>query len=532
MYNAHFGFPEPPFSIAPDPRYLYMSERHREALAHLLYGVESDGGFVLLTGEVGTGKTTVCRCLLEQLPAHCNVAFILNPKLSVPELLSTVCDEFGIAYPSGTDSIKVFTDRINAYLLDAHAKGRKTVLIIDEAQNLSSDVLEQMRLLTNLETNQRKLLQIILLGQPELRDMLARPELRQLAQRIIARYHLVALSAEEGSAYVQHRLAVAGVRNELFPQRVLHQLHQLSGGIPRLINVLCDRALLGAYVQGKPQVDRKTLAKAAREVFGAAGTKPGFTARWAKWLLSLLLLGAAAATAYSYLAQKPQPAAKAVTPLPAQTRLPVPPVPATDLSWPARQPVEFSEVLAYQSIFRLWGAAWLPTTQESPCDQAEAQGLRCLSERGGLDTLHRLNRPAVLKLYDQNGSAYYAALTRLKTGSANLVLGTEARTVALEALASDWRGEFTVLWRLPPGHQGSLRPGTHEPAVAWLDKLLAQHFQRAPNANPKFYDAAMVEEVKRFQLTNGLQPDGVVGPTTLISLENVAASGIPLLREP
>ena len=527
MYNAHFGFSEPPFSIAPDPRYLYMSERHREALAHLLYGVESDGGFVLLTGEVGTGKTTVCRCLLEQLPEHCNVAFILNPKLSVPELLSTICDEFRIAYPPGADSIKVFTDLINAYLLDAHAKGRKPVLIIDEAQNLSGDVLEQMRLLTNLETNQRKLLQIILLGQPELRDMLARPELRQLAQRVIARYHLDALSREESEAYVKHRLAVAGVRGELFPQRVLSKLYRLSSGIPRLINVLCDRALLGTYVQGKTEVDRKTLVKAAREIFGVEGAKPGHPNHWVKWLFGLLMLGVAGATAYSYYNGKTHPVAKAI-PQPAASFIPVP---TTDLSWPARQPVEFSEVLAYQTIFRLWGAAWLPTNQESPCAQAETQGLRCLADQGGLDTLRSLNRPAVLKLYDKKGNAYYAALTRLKGESANLVLGTDARTVMLEALALSWHGEFTILWRLPPAYRDTIRPGYREPAVAWLDKLLAQHFQRTPQASPRAYDASMVEEVKRFQLANGLQPDGAVGPVTLISLENVAASGIPLLRE-
>ena len=190
MYNAYFGFKEAPFSIAPDPRYLYMTGQHREALAHLVYGLNSEGGCILLTGEVGTGKTTVCRCLLNQIPENTSIAFILNPKLSVQELLAAICDEFRITYAEDNSSVKVFVDLINAYLLDAHAGGRRTVLIIDEAQNLSAEVLEQLRLLTNLETNQRKLLQIILIGQPELKDKLSRPELRQLSQRIIARYHL------------------------------------------------------------------------------------------------------------------------------------------------------------------------------------------------------------------------------------------------------------------------------------------------------------------------------------------------------
>ena len=194
MYIEHFGLKEIPFSIAPDPRYLYMSDGHREALAHLLYGMNSDGGFVLLTGEVGTGKTTVCRRLLESVPQDAEIAFILNPKLTVSELLASVCDEFGVSYPEGNASIKVFVDRISAYLLGACESGKRAVLIIEEAQNLSPEVLEQLRLLTNLETDRRKLLQIILLGQPELREILGRPELRQLSQRITARYHLGPLS--------------------------------------------------------------------------------------------------------------------------------------------------------------------------------------------------------------------------------------------------------------------------------------------------------------------------------------------------
>ena len=232
------------------------------------------GGFVLLTGEVGAGKTTVCRCLLEQIPESCDVAYIFNPKLTVEELLSTICAEFGITCPPGNTSVKVYIDCINAYLLDAHARGRHTVLIIDEAQNLSADVLEQLRLLTNLETNQRKLLQIILLGQPELAAMLARPELRQLAQRIIARYHLGPLGKQEVAAYVQHRLGVSGAQRQLFPLALMGPLYRLSGGIPRIINVLCDRALLGTYAQSKEKVDRATLKQAAREVFHNPAAQP------------------------------------------------------------------------------------------------------------------------------------------------------------------------------------------------------------------------------------------------------------------
>ena len=266
MYRQYFGFAEAPFSIAPDPRFLYLSQRHQEALAHLLYGVNGDGGFVLLTGEVGSGKTTICRCLLEQIPDNCDVAYIFNPKLTVEELLSTICLEIGICYPPGNRSVKIFIDFINSHLLRAHAKGQRTVLIIDEAQNLAADVLEQMRLLTNLETNERKLLQIILIGQPELASMLERRELRQLSQRIVARYHLDPLSKKEVAAYVRHRLEVSGGKSHLIPEQLIGRLYRLSGGVPRLINVLCDRALLGTYVQGNERVDKATLEQAAREV--------------------------------------------------------------------------------------------------------------------------------------------------------------------------------------------------------------------------------------------------------------------------
>jgi general secretion pathway protein A len=286
MYQNHFGLREAPFSIAPNPRYLYMSQRHQEALAHLLYGLGGDGGFVLLTGEVGAGKTTICRCLLEQVPESCDVAYIFNPKLTAVELLSTICAEFHISVPVANTSIKVFIDQINNYLLSAHARGRNTVLIIDEAQNLAIDVLEQMRLLTNLETNQRKLLQIILIGQPELATMLEQPELRQLAQRIVARYHLGSLTRSEVAAYVGHRLAVSGVQRHLFPAALSGDLFRLSRGVPRVVNVLCDRALLGAFVKGRDKVSRAILSQAAKEAFH----HPVKASRSLLWPLSFALV--------------------------------------------------------------------------------------------------------------------------------------------------------------------------------------------------------------------------------------------------
>src|SRR2546423_11188976 len=299
MYTKFFGLKHEPFSIAPDPRYLFMSERHREALAHLLYGVNGGGGFVLLSGEIGAGKTTVCRCFLEQIPRRCNVAYIFNPKLTVDELLMSICLEFGIPYEHqgpGMPTVKDYVDALTQFLLKTHAVGQNNVLIIDEAQNLSADVLEQLRLLTNLETNNRKLLQFVLIGQPELRDMLARPELEQLAQRVIARYHLDALSEAETLQYIRHRLAVAGAsRSVPFDAAALQRIHTLSRGVPRRINLLADRSLLGAYSAGRPRVELDIVDQAAIEVFGAHDAKASDRARWRR--IGLVGAGVAAGAA-------------------------------------------------------------------------------------------------------------------------------------------------------------------------------------------------------------------------------------------
>ena len=271
MYLQHFNFSAPPFSIAPNPRYVYLSPQHREALAHLLFGVSAGGGFVALTGEVGTGKTTLCRCLLEQLPEDVDIAVIFNPRLNPRELVASICDELRIPHPQHRASLKLLIDRLNHHLLEVHARGRRTVVLIDEAQNLNYDVLEQIRLLTNLETDETKLLQIILVGQPELNQLLKRENLRQLSQRISARYHLRPLSSIETAAYIRHRIAISGGGSRLFSPLAEVMIHHLSGGIPRLINLICDRALLGAYTLGKTKVGCSIVRKAAREVLPPSG---------------------------------------------------------------------------------------------------------------------------------------------------------------------------------------------------------------------------------------------------------------------
>jgi general secretion pathway protein A len=519
MYQSYFGLAEAPFSIAPDPRYLYMSQRHQEALAHLLYGVNAGGGFVLLTGEVGAGKTTVCRCFLEQIPPSCDVAYIFNPKLTVAELLATICAEYGIAVPAGNTSVKVYIDCINAYLLNAHAQGRHTVLIIDEAQNLSADVLEQLRLLTNLETNQRKLLQIILLGQPELSEMLAQQE---LAQRIIARYHLGPLDKQELAAYVQHRLAVAGAQRQLFPAALMGRLYRLSGGVPRIINVLCDRALLGTYAQSLEKVDGATLEQAAREVFHRPQSR-----LLRPLLAGLLLVSTALATAH-YLTDGPASPSQAEL-----AALPRPAAPLADaLEWPAVQPLARSGELAYEALFKAWGRDYKSAEHRDgdECRQAEAAGLGCLSDRGWLEDLRRFNLPAVLAMRDGQGGGFDATLTWLDDKSASFVVGGESRKVALGVLAAQWSGHYTLLWRMPPVASRKLRPGDYGPDIGWLAGQLAQLDGRAAeNVGEQLFDEALVRRVKKFQRERGLVADGRVGQQTMMHLVSVTDSAAPKL---
>jgi len=294
MLLSHYGLAEPAFSITPDPRFVFLSERHREALAHLLFGIGQGGGggFVQLTGEVGTGKTTLCRLLLEQLPDNTRVALILNPMLSPVELLEAIAKELHIPLRGRLGQQKRLIDALNVYLLQAYGEGLRVVLIIDEAQNLSTEALEQVRLLTNLETATQKLLQIILLGQPELRVMLDKPELRQLAQRITARFHLTPLSVEETGAYLHHRYSIAGGKALPFDSAGFRRIHRHTGGIPRLINILAERALMAGYVYGKATISDSLIDLAASEALPPSPRK-----KPPRWLLpaaaSLLLVAAA-----------------------------------------------------------------------------------------------------------------------------------------------------------------------------------------------------------------------------------------------
>ena len=565
MYAPFFGLTQDPFSIAPDPHYLFMSGRHREALAHLLYGLDGGGGFVVLTGEIGTGKTTVCRCFLEQVPAHCNVAYIVNPRLTAAELVQTVCEDFGVVAPgtaAGGETVRHWTGLLNQFLLQAHAAGRNCVLIIDEAQQLSAEVLEQLRLLTNLETNERKLLQIVLIGQPELRDMLARPELEQLAQRVIARFHLDALSAEESTQYITHRLAVAGWSGPLpFDRAALRDIHRLARGVPRRINLLCGRALLGAYASGQRVVGRATVARAAREVFGAHPASPPPQKHKAAWLGGLAgaaAVGVLGAVAWVALGQpgwhaEPVAAALAVTPLPASAApSPVAPQQAASAAAPAA-PAEpppaalavptldatglaavwadlpRNESSAWQTLGTLWGAP--ADDSGDPCKAWAVRDLQCFkAQRTSLAMLRQLDRPGLLTLVSPEGRSAYAVLTGLNADYATLELNGVPHRVRVDTLAQWWRGDFATLWRSPPGYPGA-RQAVNSPVVAeWLVARLDSLPTATPAASAREGAPDLKARLYQFQLAQGLIPDGRAGPMTFMQLNRAAGLAEPRLR--
>ena len=565
MYAHHFGLSQDPFSIAPDPRYLFMSERHREALAHLLYGVAgphgaaggTGGGFVLLTGNIGTGKTTICRCFMEQIPAGCHVAYIFNPKLTVTELLQSVCEEFHIntaasVAASGPPTVKDYIDALNAFLLQSHAAGQSSVLIIDEAQNLSADVLEQLRLLTNLETSERKLLQIVLIGQPELRTLLARPEMEQLAQRVIARFHLDALTEAESAQYIEHRLAVAGFTGPLpFERPVLQRIHRLTRGVPRRINLLCGRALLGAWANGLFRVNRKVIDKAAAEVFGSETRHaPGAGPRPATYAVGgLVLLAGAALAGFMVLnpAQKaPAPQDGVASPAPSRPLASSMPAPQTGASPPApakppaMPPAEDIDAWLAQlpadinAAWRTLAPAWkLPATDSDPCVAAGAQQLLCYrTDSMTVPLLRQLDRPGILTLYTGNGPPVHAVLVGLGEQTATLQGVGGQHTLRLVSLGRLWRGEFSTYWRPPPGYSVGLQGASAGPVIRKLAGQLAQlEGVPAPSASttPPLLDAALRARVRAFQRAQGLDADGQPGPLTFMQIDSATNADAPRL---
>jgi len=530
MYSSFFGLNEKPFSITPDPRYLFLSERHAEALAHLVYGINEAGGFIQLTGEVGTGKTTVVRSLLTQAPKHAEIALILNPRMTPAEFLLAICEELRLGVPQGSErSLKDLVDLLSRHLLKAHAEGKRIVLVVDEAQNLAPEVLEQVRLLTNLETETQKLLQIILIGQPELRELLGRVELRQLAQRITGRYHLDPLSAEETSAYVRHRLRVAGATREIFGNGALREIQRLSGGVPRLINIISDRALLGAFTEDRHLVSGSVVRRAAGEVFGRS-----IQPRWLPWtaaagVAALAVAGAAILLPRFLPARAPAPVV-AAAPAPAPAPAPKPAAPDLDKLL-GTYGGETDPDNAFNKLFALWGLRYVAGTVD-PCTQAQQAGLECLTQRGSLAQLRLFNRPAVLNVIDSAGHAHQLVLAGLDDEHAQVDLGGAQREIGIGDLAESWFGDYVLLWRPAAGGSQPLALGARNARVRWLrDSLRRVNGLPAESVANDRFDPELVTLVEDFQRRNRLAVDGIAGVQTQVALDaalNDAAT--PFLR--
>ena len=536
MYTQYFGLRENPFALAPDPRYLYLSLRHQEALAHLMFGITQGGGFVQLTGEVGTGKTMMVRALLERLPDNIDVALVLYPFLSVEEFIAAICDDLRVPRPEKA-GVKALIDALNQYLLENHAKGRRTVLVIDEAQNLSHEVLEQVRLLTNLETTKEKLLQILLVGQPELNSLLAQQDLRQLAQRITAHYNLKSLLPRESAEYVLHRLRVARARTPLFTRSALSAIHRLSNGTPRLINILADRALLGAYAGGKNRISAGIVRQAAAEI----GRPPSRTQYAMIGGAAAALVAGVTFAGWQFIARDiapsaPAPIVAAIAPasseasVPAAEAKPAEAAPTHTLESLLQDPSTVLDTdTALTALFSQWRKDYDRIPGKTGCERALSAGLRCAYASGNWNNLRQLNRPAIIELMDADSRRHHVLVSALKGDQAVLDLGGQAYEFPLAEVDRYWYGKYLVLWTPPPTGEQTLRRGMRGPGIVWLREALARYDGRPPTSKSNVFDAELEQEVKRFQRKHQLADDGVVGRFTLIQLDGYDASGAPPL---
>ena len=556
MYTSFFGLNEKPFSITPDPRYLFMSERHTEALAHLIYGVRETGGFIQLTGEVGTGKTTLARSLLQQVPDTADVAVILNPQLSRNEFLSAICEELGVPLSESANSLKTLTNALNAYLLRNYGRGRRTILIVDEAQNLRVDVLEQVRLLTNLETAKQKLLQIILIGQPELRDILSRNDMRQLAQRITGRYHLEPLSREETMNYIDHRLKVAGAVVPIFSNAAKRELYRLSKGVPRMVNVIADRAMLGAFTRELHQITPKLLRIATAEVLDQ---RVRTLSPWYRWgqiggiiatLAALALIVSWTWAAWPSLGPR-LAASVGVVPKPESNpdKIAATPVKTTVTLGNSAPEINIPDAIlndklidgepiaedrlesvlgqhadltnndtAFENLFQKWDIEYVAGTARA-CNQAQQYQLYCLFQRGSLAQVRSLDRPAILTLRDADSRQHQVVLSGLSNQIAVILIGDESYDVDTRELTSFWFGEYLLLWRPQSGQVKEYFPGMRDEGIKWLRASLAE-IQGNPVSpvESDIYDEKLEVRVRQYQRDRRLTVDGVVGYRTQITL--------------
>ena len=479
MYLEYFGFQRLPFTIAPDPEFLFPSQGHQEALAHLSYAHTGHGGLICLTGEVGAGKTTLCRAFMQQLPEHTHLAYIFNPQLSPLELLQSLCDELAVEYTEDA-TLKSLYAVLNEALLRCYAKRHRVICVIDEAQCMPASLLEQVRLLTNLETDKEKLLTLILVGQPELRDILQRYDLRQLNQRITARYHLNLLSLAECRAYLDHRVQCARRTLEpesvsLFDAAAVKVIWQASRGVPRLINSLADRSLLGAYASSKALVTRSIANQAVREVLGdpqkSASVTQSSPFRFKTVIGTLLLVLSLVGLAAGVYSQRDT----------INTMI-------TGLN-PTNDPIKM--------------LAQSQGVNAETCIAMPDLGYECLWADWSLLELRSLQQPTAVRSLNRGW-------------------------VLLDASVADYTGEAVILWRRLDGYSGLVRPGQRSGVVSWVRQRLGvtwnQDWQsigpggKAVIMDDDYYDPILAEAVGKFQQGEELKPDRIIGPRTLLHM--------------
>ncbi len=537
MYLEFYGFREKPFNLTPDPRFVFLSKTHREAFAHLLYGINNRAGFIALTGEVGSGKTTVLRALLNQLDAdHYRTALIFNPGLSPAELLENVNREFGISSSAAGANL---LDTLNPFLLRENAEGRTVVLVVDEAQRLESAVLEQIRLISNLETDREKLIQIVLAGQPELGEMLKRRELRQLSQRITVRYHLRPMDLEDTREYIHHRLEVAGGRGAAtFSRMAIRRIYRFSRGLPRLVNAACDRALLAGYTKDTTKITYRLAGAAIRDV-----KKDGrfFIRRRAAFALALLVLLLGGAGFYLH-GRTPINAVQAPRPVPVvvEKTPPKPEISREDVIGElsaAFAAVTESESArgAFNILAELWQAAPIPEKGLANFKEIEKAALdrrlRVYKFSGSLGALLRMDAPAILEFELPGAQGKRFICLKGKENEALLVEPAVGgrKSVLPRDLERHWSGHALIFWRDEMNLLTKLSPGAKGEPIRRLQGLLRETgTYKQPVTG--IYDDHTVSAVKTFQSARGIEQDGIAGGRTLMllyrSLNRFAAPGL------
>ena len=525
IYLQHFGLKREPFSIVPDPGFLYPSNHHRQAVAHLKYGLDREGGFILLTGEVGTGKTTLTRTLLTRLPAHIRVAYVLNSKLEVTDVLASICDELAIDLTDirGLSFSKICIDALNQDLITSHAEGQKTLIVIEEAQNLTPDVLEMLRLLSNLETNTQKLLYILLVGQPELLDILALKDLRQLNQRVVSRFHLLPLEKKDLANYVNHRLHRAGGQQPLFNSASISMLFRKTQGVPRLVNLVCQHALVAAYSLGAKTVSPALVKTAAREVLGSG--KIIKTDRW-RFAVMAALLFVIGGLIMHFVDSPDISTPRTNTPqllLESVERLDSEPInnpkPQDSIANPfvallGRWSIDIGQLYSEDAFFA----------------QAAHQNLRAFKMTAGtVEALRRVDRPGIVWLKEESLLRVYL-LTGISQSKVILTGSQGISSIDLLLFTERWTGNFLYLWQPPQGFK-PLKIGSKNPQlVSWLQDQLAIIDQTAERlVTGGLYTKAIANKVRDFQSEQALKSDAIVGRETIMRLNQLTNDSVPRL---